>query len=450
MVFSIEPGVYIPNSYGIRSKDLIRLILSRYKTNTGSPFAGMTIKNMIKAQTLKGFRDFLPSTALARQIVVEKIRKVFERYGFDPLETPALEYAETLLGKYGNEADKLLYLFRDNGKRNVGLRYDQTVPLSRVVAQYPDLPKPFKRYQIQPVWRAENTQRGRFREFLQCDIDCVGSDSPLADAEIIDCTLSVFRQLGFTGITMDINDRTIFDNLKLSKKEITILDKLEKIGTSAVIEELEASGRKNAKQLFTTLTNTEPTERIWKIFEALKRMGYKEGVDIRFNQFLARGLDYYTSSIFELKAKNYTSGSLAGGGRFDKLIGQFSGRDLPAVGIAFGFDRIMEAMGENKLLSNTSTATQVLITIFSPDLLGTSLELTSKLRRGGINTEVYVDSEAKLEKQLKYADKKGVPYVIIAGPEEISKKVVKLKNMQTKEQEELTIDDIIAKLTRDS
>lgn len=401
---------------------------------------------MIKAQTLKGFRDFLPEAAIARQVVVGKIRDVFERYGFDPLETPALEYAETLLGKYGGEADTLLYLFKDNGKRNVGLRYDQTVPLSRVIAQYPELPKPFKRYQIQPVWRAENTQKGRFREFLQCDIDTIGSDSPLADAEIIDCTLNTFKQLGFSGIIMDVNDRTIFDDLKLTKKEITIIDKLEKIGTDAVIEELETSGRKNAKIIFESLRMVKPTERIWKIFEALKRLGYKEDADFRFNRFLARGLDYYTSTTFELKAGAYTSGSLAGGGRYDKLIGQFSGQDLPAVGIAFGFDRIIEALSEFNLLPVQPTATLLLVTIFSPEQLGVSLELTTALRRAGLNAEVYVDTAAKLDKQLKYADKKGIPYVIIAGPTEVKRNVVKLKNMETKKQEELSVGKLIEKL----
>jgi histidyl-tRNA synthetase len=405
---------------------------------------------MIKAQTLKGFRDFLPSAAIARQVVMGKIKNVFERYGFDPLETPALEYAETLLGKYGGEADKLLYLFRDNGKRNVGLRYDQTVPLSRVVAQYPELPKPFKRYQIQPVWRAENTQKGRFREFLQCDIDTVGSDSPLSDAEIIDCSLNAFKQLGFSAITMDVNDRTIFDELNLTKKEMTIIDKLDKIGADAVIQELEAGGRKNAKNLFASLKKAKPTERIWKIFEALKKLGYKENADFRFNPFLARGLDYYTSTIFELKTEAYPAGSLAGGGRYDKLIGQFSGQDLPAVGISFGFDRIMEAMEEFKLLSTQKTATQLLVTIFSPEQLGASLALTTELRREGLNAEVYGDTGVKLDKQLKYADKKGIPYVIIQGPDEVNRNVVKLKNMQTNKQEELTVDQVIAKLTKDA
>lgn len=404
---------------------------------------------MIKAQTLKGFRDFLPGTALARQFVIAKIKGVFELFGFDPLETPALEYAETLTGKYGMEADKLLYLFKDNGKRNVGLRYDQTVPLSRVVAQYPDLPKPFKRYQVQPVWRAENTQKGRYREFLQCDIDTVGTVSPLADAEIINCTLTAFKQFGFSGLTMQINDRAIFDDLKLTKKEITIIDKLYKIGPDAVVAELEESGRKNAKSLLQTLKTAGPTERLWKIFEALKRLGYKQDVDFTFDPFLARGLDYYTSTIFELKSAQYTAGSLAGGGRYDNLIGQFAGVSQPAVGIAFGFDRMMDAISELKLLPEGTTATELLVTIFSSEQLGPSLELTAKLRDKGINTEVYMEADAKLEKQLKYADRKGIPYVVIQGPEEIAQKVVKLKNMQTKFQEELTVDQLTAKLAAD-
>ena len=306
---------------------------------------------MIKAQTLKGFRDFLPEEETRRQLTVGKMKETFARFGFEPLETPALEYAETLLGKYGDEADKLLYLFKDNGKRNVGLRYDQTVPLSRVVAQYPELTKPFKRYQIQPVWRAENTQKGRFREFLQCDIDTVGSQSPLADAEIIDCALSSCKSLGFTGLTMLVNDRTIFDKLKLTKKEIIIIDKLSKIGKDAVIAEL---GRRD---IFDALQEAKPTERLWKIFVTLKRMGYKEEVDFRFDPFLARGLDYYTSTIFELKTDRYPAGSLAGGGRYDNLIGQFTGISQPAVGIAFGFDRLMEAMVELNLLPKTHTRT---------------------------------------------------------------------------------------------
>jgi histidyl-tRNA synthetase len=406
---------------------------------------------MIKAQTLKGFRDFLPTEAGKRQQIIAKIRSIFERFGFDPLETPALEYAETLMGKYGDEADKLLYIFEDNGGRKVGLRYDQTVPLSRVVAQYQnELPNPFKRYQIQPVWRAENTQKGRFREFMQCDIDTIGTESPLADAEIIDCTLTAYKQFGFTGLTMLVNDRTIFDALALTKKEIIIIDKLDKIGKDAVIQELEAQGRSGATELLEKLKNSKPTERLWKIFEALKRLGHKEDVDFRFDPFLARGLDYYTSTIFELKTGEYHAGSLAGGGRYDNLIGTFTGKPMPAVGIAFGFDRIIDAMGSLNLLQNIDTVTSVLVSVFGSEQLGDALETAAALRAAGVNTEVYMDPDSKLEKQLKYADRKGIPYVLLQGSEEKARGMVKLKNMKEKQQDEMSVKGVIDKLTKAS
>lgn len=401
---------------------------------------------MIKTQTLKGFRDFLPAASIRRQSAIGRIKAVFASFGFDPLETPALEYAETLLGKYGSEADKLLYLFKDNGGRRVGLKYDQTVPLSRVVAQYAaDLPLPFKRYQIQPVWRAENTQKGRFREFLQCDIDTVGSSSPLADAEIIDCTLSVAKALGLPQPQVLLNDRTLFDNLGLTKAEIIILDKLDKIGKDEVIAQLVKAGRGEAKELFTTIKNARPSERLWQIIEALKRQGYKEEIDYRFAPFLARGLDYYTSTIFELKTTSYAAGSLAGGGRYDRLIGTFTGQDLPAVGIAFGFDRILEVLEELKLLPEATTNTQVLVTVFSAERLGETLRLTSKLRAEGINAEIFLDNNAKLDKQLKYADRKGIPFVIIQGPEEAKNNLLKLKDLRTQEQTELSLAALLAK-----
>lgn len=405
---------------------------------------------MIKPQTLKGFRDFLPAQAIQRQELIATIRAVFELFGFDPLETPALEYAETLLGKYGSDADKLLYLFKDNGDRNVGLRYDQTVPFSRVIAQYPDLPLPFKRYQIQPVWRAENTQKGRYREFLQCDIDTVGTDAALADAEILLCVLTVAKRLGLPQPVMQINDRTIFDAYGLTNTELIILDKLDKIGRQAVIADLEKNGRKNAEELLATVATGSLSPRLTAIFAALESSGFRRDVDFRFDPFLARGLDYYTSTIFELKVPAYTGGSLAGGGRYDKLIGQFSGRDLPAVGVAFGFDRIVDAMTELHLTRTVSTKTQILVTIFAPEFLPQSLTLAAALRHDGIATEVYLQPDAKLEKQLKYADKKNIPYVIIQGPEEIAGNMVKLKDMQQNSQEVIAPEAIIRRFSSGS
>lgn len=405
---------------------------------------------MIKTQTLKGFRDFLPSEAIKRQLVIGKIKEVFERFGFDPLETPALEYAETLMGKYGSEADKLLYLFEDNGGRKVGMRYDQTVPLSRVIAQYPELPKPFKRYQIQPVWRAEKPQKGRFREFLQCDIDTIGTASPVADAEIIACTITVLKELGFSKPQVWLNDRRIFETLGLTKKEIIIIDKLDKIGEAGVIKELKTIGTKDPQGLWKMIKENMPTERLATIIASLKKQGFVQGTDFLFVPSLARGLEYYTSTIFEAKIIGSSASlSVAGGGRYDKLIGLFTGRDEPAVGIAFGFDRIMEILEEDSLLVDQKTTAQVLVTLFSPELYNKALDIAVKLRIGRINTEVYPE-EVKLDKQLKYADRKGIPYVVIAGPDEVKREVVKLKNMKTQEQEEVTVDQCIEKLIKES
>lgn len=397
---------------------------------------------MIKAQTLKGFRDFLPEEAAKRQRVMAIFRSVFARFGFEPLETPALEYAETLLGKYGEEADKLLYTFKDNGGRDVGLRYDQTVPLSRVMAQYQDIPLPFKRYQMQPVWRAENTQKGRFREFLQCDIDIVGAANEAADVEIITATIESLKALNLPSPILIINDRSLFDYYKVTKEEIIAIDKLDKIGEDAVIELLEKGGRADAKNLFSTFKKSAKTAKLKTIFALLSAQGYKEGVDYQFSPFLARGLDYYTSTIFEARIPTYTAGSVAGGGRYDDLIGLFSGKPLPAVGIAFGFDRIMEILTANQLLDPIPTGATVLVTVFDEPSRIAAEEIATKLRTAGINTDFYLEP-AKLDKQLKYADKKGIPYVIIQGPDEKDMGVVQLKNMKTRETITKPIDQII-------
>lgn len=350
------------------------------------------------------------------------------------METPALEYASTLLGKYGQEADKLLYLFEDHGKRKVGLRYDQTVPLARIISQYQNITKPFKRYQIQPVWRAENTQKGRYREFLQCDIDIVGEKSLYADFEIIDLVLKSFKSLGFKKTKVLINDRKNFQNI--NNKFINSIDKLPKIGEKKVIEELIKKGleKDKAQSLLNEIKNKKKTFDIEKLFSLLKNQGYQENIDFIYLPTLARGLDYYTGLIFEVIDEDYQAGSLGGGGRYDNLIGLFTGQDMPAVGFAFGFDRIIEAAESLNLLPNIKTNTQVLVTIFSPDLAKISLKIAEFLRKNNINTEVYLNEEAKLDKQLKYANKKNIPYVIIIGPEEAEKNLMKLKNMKTGEQ----------------
>ena len=395
-------------------------------------------------QPPKGFRDFLPEKSLQRNFLIEKLKTLFERFGFDPLETPTLEYAEVLLGKYGEEADKLIYIFEDKGGRKLGLRYDQTVPLARVVSQYQNLPKPFKRYQIQSVFRAENPQKGRFREFIQADIDIVGEESLLAEVEIIAASLKIFKELGFKKTKIFINDRKNFENL--DKKVISAIDKLEKVGEEKVIEEIaktKAISNDEAKAILDQIKNKKPTEAILKLFSLLKTYNLKEEEDFVFKPTLARGLDYYTGIIFEAVDDNYKGGSLGGGGRYDNLIGIFLENSIPACGFAFGFDRLLEAGNELNLFLKKSTATKVLVTIFSKNFIEKSIKVAAFLREKNINTEIFLNPEKKLDKQLKYADKKGIPYVLILGEKEVKKNVVKLKDLKTGGQKEFSLEEAL-------
>ncbi|MBI2431232.1 MAG: histidine--tRNA ligase [Candidatus Levybacteria bacterium] len=392
---------------------------------------------MVKVQTLKGFRDFLPKEAKKRQYVINTLKTVFESYGFEPLETPALEYEEVLLGKYGEEGDKMMYRFEDLGKRKVALRYDQTVPLARVVAQYQnELPIPFKRYQIQPVWRAENTQKGRFREFLQCDADIVGSSSPLSDAEVIAVATKAVEKLGFKNFKIIINDRANFAGVE--PLAIVIIDKLKKIGKEGVLKELAEKGlpTKSLDQIL----EKWPTENLKEITKVLNDSR------VIFDSTLARGLDYYTGLIFEIEIDGYTAGSVCGGGRYDKLIGMFANRDIPAVGFAFGFDRLLEAMDELKLFPDDLQTTKALVTVFFKELKEKSLEVASKLRSNNINIELYLDENSSLEKQLKYADQKGIPYAVIIGPEEAKNNSVTVKNLKTREQKTIPQETLQSEL----
>lgn len=394
-------------------------------------------------QTLKGFRDFLPVETRKRQFVISTLKDVFSSYGFDPLETPSLEYEEILTGKYGEEGDKLMYRFKDNGNRTVAMRYDQTVPLARVVAQYQnELPMPFKRYQIQPVWRAENTQKGRFREFLQCDIDIVGTASIYADAEILSIINDSFEALGFKDFSILVNDRTLLSNL--SKKAIIAIDKLKKIGADEVKKELVSLGV--SAEVLDSLTNSSVPGNLQKIISAAVEFGVDKK-RIVFEPTLARGLDYYTGIIIEVEVKGYTVGSVGGGGRYDNLIGTFAERQIPAVGFAFGFDRVMEALTEQKIFPEDFNNTQVLVTIFSSKLLDDSVEIAYKLRAGGISTELYLDPDTKMEKQLKYADQKKIPYAVIIGANEAKNNQATLKDLKDRKQVTLPVAEIIKKLS---
>ena len=394
---------------------------------------------MIKVQTLKGFRDFLPKEIRKRQFVLDTLKNVFESYGFEPLETPSLEYEEVLSDKYGDEGDKLMYKFKDLGQRDVALRYDQTVPLARAIAQYQnEIPFPFKRYQIQNVWRAENTQKGRYREFLQVDADIVGIYNPLADSEIINLAIDAVCNLGFKNITLFINDRKIFNGIE--EKYILSLDKLDKIGRDGVLKELSEKGlgEKNAEELLTRIENTNPPESLEGLIKLIKKE--KKEINIKFKPTLARGLNYYTGAIFELTIEGSNLGSIGGGGRYDNLIGIFAGKDIPAVGFSFGFDRVLEAMEELNLFPKNLGSNNVFVAFSSSDLQEKALKTVEKLRNENIPSEFYLE-DASLEKQLKYADKKQIPYSIVVSNNELV-----FKDMEKRTQESLTLVEIIKKL----
>ncbi len=357
---------------------------------------------MIEPKTLKGFRDFLPKEARKRQYVIETLKKVFESYGFEPLETPALELEEILMGKYGEEGDKLMYRFKDNGDRNVAMRYDQTVPLSRVIAQYTnDLPMPFKRYQIQNVWRAENTQKGRYREFLQCDIDIAGTNSYLSDNEVLYTVISCLTTLGFQNFKVLVNDRHVFEGM--DNRAIIIIDKLKKIGEEGVKSELRNAGLDEG--LLEKVRNSKPTENLEKILGSQKNYVF-------FEPTLARGLDYYTGLIVEVEIEGFDAGSVGGGGRYDGLIGMFSGQDIPAVGFAFGFDRLLEAMEANNLFPKDLTTSRFLV-INQNENQETVSNIVNVLRAKGVNAELYLDFNSKIDKQFKFAEKKNIKFIAI-------------------------------------
>jgi len=386
----------------------------------------------------------LPETMAVRSRVINILKSVFEKYGFSELQTPTLEYAEVLLGKSGTEAEKLMYLFKDPGGRDVGLKYDLTVPLARVMTQYPNLPKPFKRYQIQPAFRAENTQKGRYREFYQCDIDTVGTASPLADAEILAVISDSLTALGFKEFKIRINSRQILFGTTGDLNVLQSIDKLDKKSVDEVRDELKQKNISGSEitNIFAKLETAQPNDNLRQIIDLAQKLGAK---NIKFDARLVRGLDYYTGAIFETLVTEPKVGSITGGGRYDNLIKSLGGPDLPAVGTSFGLDRICDVIKELNLWPDAVlTPTQVLVTIFSPELLDKSIELSIKLRQAGGGVELYPDDRIKLEKQLKYASQKGIPYVAILGPEEIAKNQVTVKNMFTGEQKCLPESELIS------
>ncbi len=438
-----------------------------------------------------GMRDYLPETVAKRRYVVAKIESVFQHYGFLPLETPAIENLTTLLGKYGEEGDQLLFRLLHRGDKlsralekesteagdlaELGLRYDLTVPLARVVAQYGNsLPRFFKRYQIQPVWRADRPAKGRFREFYQCDVDLTGTTSLLAEAEVMNAVSHALLDLGFTNFTIGLNHRVLLRSMieaaaiapNLEGPALIAIDKLDKIGVDGVQEELIQRGivQESAQRLLGMTTSTALADN-GSILESLRgQLSQPEaqqalddletllsltshapaGSKIRLAPALARGLSYYTGPIFEVVSTDF-SGSLGGGGRYDNLVGMFSNKQVPAVGFSLGLERILLLMEERDLFPALELAAQVMLCILSHTPLPPVVGLASRLRQAGITVDVYPE-QSKLGRQISAADSLQIPYVLIIGPDEVKRQTYTLKNLATGEQQTLAEDALIAAL----
>lgn len=442
----------------------------------------------------KGTRDFGPEEMIRRTYIFDQIKSVFRTYGFLPLETPAMENLSTLLGKYGEEGDKLLFKILNSGdflkdvpvpelqvsEPNLnalavrmcekGLRYDLTVPFARYVVQHQgEITFPFRRYQIQPVWRADRPQKGRYREFYQCDVDIIGSRSLLNEVELIGIVEEVFSRLGI-GVTLKLNNRKILygiaETIGHADKitDITVaIDKLEKVGLDAVNAELREKGI--SEEAVTALRpilelsggNAEKLVKLRSIIggsetglsgiaEMETLFGYTEALgtnlDIELDLSLARGLNYYTGAIFEVKARDYAIGSICGGGRYDDLTGIFGMPDTSGVGISFGADRIYDVMtGLNLFPERTGVTTQVLFANFGGAEEHEALRQLKTLRGTGIACEIYPES-AKMKKQMEYANRRAVPYVVIIGSEELSDRQATVKNMTTGEQQVIALSDV--------
>jgi histidyl-tRNA synthetase len=452
---------------------------------------------MDKPTIPKGTRDFGPVQMAKRQFIFDNIREVFQKYGFQPLETPAMENLSTLTGKYGEEGDQLLFKVLNSGDylkdvdsskletknsklltseiSEKGLRYDLTVPFARyVVMNRGEITFPFKRYQIQPVWRADRPQKGRYREFYQCDADVVGTDSLICEAEIVLMIKEVFKSLSIKDFTIKLNHRAILSGLSEligSEKESSLfvaIDKLDKIGEEKVKEELRSRGfeDKGIDSVFAILnfkgstqqkidflrskfSNSEKGKKGIADFEEVLSLLQSYGATeqhVEFDISLARGLSYYTGCIFEVKIDNVAIGSVSGGGRYDNLTGVFGLPDVSGVGISFGVDRLHDAMEELSLFTKEAHATStVMIAHFDDATLRYSLHVAHQLRENSIATEVYPDV-AKLKKQLDYANKKEIPFVIVIGSDEMKEGMLTLKNMEKGEQEKLILKDICLKL----
>ncbi len=450
---------------------------------------------MSKPSIPKGTRDFSPAEVAKRTYIFDTIKKVFQKYGYQPIETPTMENLSTLTGKYGEEGDQLIFKILNSGDylskaseeklatknsksltfeiSEKALRYDLTVPFARYVVMHQnDITLPFKRYQIQPVWRADRPQKGRYREFYQCDADVVGSESLLNEAEFVLIYDEALTKLGFKDFEVRINNRKILAGISevVGKPELLIdmtvaIDKLDKIGLDGVKKELIEKGfeekdlntlepiillsgnnEEKLNSLKTVLENSEigrkgieELEEVFSYFDTFKLNKAKLILDIT----LARGLNYYTGAIFEVKTNEVSMGSIGGGGRYDDLTGMFGLKNLTGVGVSFGADRIYDVMEELNLFPENATSyTKLLITHFDEKAFKYALPLLQKLRDAEIAVELYPNL-VKMQKQMKYANDKKIPYVIVIGEEEMNTGMLSFKNMESGEQQKLTIEQII-------
>ena len=435
----------------------------------------------------KGTRDFSPEEMMRRTYIFDTIKSVFRLFGYAPLETPSMENLSTLLGKYGEEGDKLLFKILNSGDYGAklsdeelrqaskicekGLRYDLTVPFARYVVQHQnEIVFPFKRYQIQPVWRADRPQKGRYREFYQCDVDVIGSKSLLSEVELVDIVARVFSKLGIS-VTLKMNNRKILfgiaESIGHADKMIDItvaIDKLDKIGLDNVKNELrergiddaaiaklqpilELSGTNEEKlvKLSEVIGSSETgmvgIEEMRTIFGNVEKLGI--GLTPELDLSLARGLNYYTGAIFEVKANDFQIGSISGGGRYDDLTGIFGMSGMSGVGISFGADRIYDVMlGLNLFPEELACSTKVLFVNLGAAEEEASMRLLSELRNNEISAEIYPES-AKMKKQMEYANRRGIPYVVIIGSNELAQSIATVKNMRTGEQSEVAFAELV-------
>lgn len=432
---------------------------------------------LIKPHTLKGFRDILPDQMMARERLLEVARQVYRSYGFCPIETPALEAAEILLGKGGGETEKQLFRFTDQGNRDVAMRFDLTIPFARFSAQHlQTIGMPFRRYHMGTVWRAEKPQKGRFREFMQCDFDTIGTDSILADTETLLVIHDLLAGLGFSRFTVHLSNRKVLTGMleqcglaEHSVRVLRALDKLHKIGRDRVLDEmagdddalragagqlLELAGQEGEpqavlaqldEQLVDSPTGREGVASLRELLQSALAAGLPPE-RVKLDLSIARGLDYYTGTIYETFLDDLPDiGSVCSGGRYDNLAGLFTSQRLPGVGASLGLDRLLAAMQELELIPQAATPADVLITIFDAGRQGEYLALGRELRAAGVAAEVYPD-EKKLGKQLQYASRRGFRFAIIAGEDEFVSGNWQLKHLDGREQELVPRAELVARL----